>query len=230
MINVVKELDTKYLAAHYVKDLYRLFERDSELDLGGARVCRDCMQAIIRALGEGAHIYDSVDKKQDDYLKDACARMKKQEELAKISTKLYLPQDLDKTMDYIKRLEVGPVYEVDTDRELNIAYIVMVQALRPEIQINPSILMGRLFAFIRSNLFPSKKKWGEFYRMAGHTFVIEKPASDYEAYVSDNTVVPTAFGKDVLIDLEEWQPVIKAATDDYEYSFQHKFHRIKDYL
>lgn len=230
MINVVKELKTKYLAAHYVRDLYSIFEKDKEIDLGGARVCRDCMKVVLGAIEDGANVYDSVDKKQDAYLKDAYARRELRVKLAQTSKPLYLPQYLDKTIEYIKKLEVGSVYEVSTDKELNIPYIVMIQALRPEIQINPSIIMSKLFAFIRTYLFPCKKRWGEFYRMSGNTFVVEKPDADYETYIRDNTVIPTAFGKDVLMGLEEWQPVIEAATEAYEYNFQHKFHRIKDYL
>lgn len=148
------------------------------------------------------------------------------------TTPLPLPTTTESVIPTIKALSPEKLYSIPNGRAmLNASFVFLVQAARPEIQIDLGNSVGEVLALIYDNLFPSSHRWDNFYKLVSPTFVMaQPPAGEYNNFIRDNIVVPADFGTKCLFTLPEWSYCISRISKLLDKRMNPKKRKIKDYL
>lgn len=231
MTKLIDQLGTKYFAAHYAGDVKTFLSTAKEVDLAGAKICRDVMKHVMSAAYAGVEVHDTEDLEREAYFEEN----RRRRELQKSGTKvidLPIPTCAGEVIPLIKSLDEGKTYRIlDGRSDSHKAFTVLVQATRPEIRIDLNSSVGEVLALVHDNLYPNTHRWEEFYVLVGFTFVVKRPAPDeYSSFINDNIAVPTAFGKEKLYRLPEWAHCLRRVSRILEKSMKPRNRRIKDYL
>ena len=231
MDKLTEVFHTDYFPAHYANEVNRYLQTVTEVDLSGAHICRDTMKHLLSASERGVMIHDTVNTLADVYFEEARRRMNMRDVL-KATASLPMPESLADVIPTIRKLDPDEIYHMDKGAMVSQqAFAIIVQAVRPEIQLNLESYVGEVLALVYANLFPSNYHWDKFYVVDGTTFVVEEaPVDDYDRYVSEHIVVPTVFGQERLSNKPEWERCINAISSILEKSMRPKNHKLSDYL
>lgn len=231
MTKLVDKFGTQYFAAHYAGEVKQFLSTATEVDLAGARICRDVMKHILTAAYAGVVVHDSEDPEREAYFEEN----RRRRELQKSSptpTLLPIPSRVEDIIPTIKSLDETKLYSIKDGRQAsNQAFVFLVQAARPEIRIDLGSYVGEVMALVYGNLFPSSHRWEEFYVLVGTTFMVKRPLpGEYNTFINENLAVPTDFGQKCLFKLQEWSHCIDRITRVLEKSMKPRNRHIKDYL
>lgn len=61
MTKLVNQFGTQYFASHYAGEVKSFLSTVKQVDLAGARICRDVMKHITSAAYEGVEVHDTED-------------------------------------------------------------------------------------------------------------------------------------------------------------------------
>lgn len=231
MTKLVDQFGTQYFAAHFSGEVKQFLSTATEVDLAGARICRDVMKHIMSAAYEGAEIHDTQDPEREAYFQEN----KRRRELQKSKPTpivLSIPTCAEDTIPLIQALNPEKLYSIQDGRLIsNQAFVFLVQAARPEIRVDLGSYVGEILALVYDNLFPNTHRWEAFYELVGTTFVIRRPPpGEYNSYINENIVVPTDFGQKCLFKFPEWERCIDRISKLLEKSMKPRNRHIKDYL
>lgn len=231
MTKLVDQFGTKYFAAHYAGEVKKFLSTAKQVDLAGARICRDVMKHVSSAAYEGVEIHDTEDPEREAYFEEN----RRRRELQKSNptpVPLPIPSSSDEVIRLIKALDPNKLYGISDGRLVsNQAFVCLVQAARPEIKIDLGSYVGEVMALVYNNLFPSSHRWDEFYVLVGTTFVVQRPTpGEYSNFINEHIAIPSVFGKECLFKLPEWDRCIGRISHLLEKSMKPKSRKIKDYL
>lgn len=238
MTKLVDQFGTKYFADHYAAEVGAFLKEQAKngnpVDLADARLCYSSMEAARVAAYDGCELHDSMDPEREAYFAENRRRRKRQLELEEIGEEmLYVPPTYDLILPYMHRLSSDCVYCLGTygDPSVEAAYIVLVQAARPDVTIDLKRDVDTVMRMVYDNLFPNTHRWESFYVLRGTTFVEETPdANNYDRFIQSNVVVPTDFGRKRLLALGEWRRCLSRVSEIIEKKLRPKKRHIKDYL
>lgn len=231
MTKLVDQFGTQYFASHYAGEVKTFLSTAKEVDLAGARICRDVMKHIMSAAYDGVEVHDTEDPEREAYF----GENRRRRELQKSNptpVPLSIPASSDEVIPAIKSLDPNKLYSIRDGRLVsNQAFVFLIQAARPEIKVDLGSYVGEILALIYDNLFPSSYKWDEFYVLVGTTFVVQRPApGEYNSFINEHIAVPSVFGRECLFKLPEWDRCIRRISQLLEKSMKPKNRKIKDYL
>ena len=231
MTKLVDQFGTQYFASHYAGEVKSFLSTVKQVDLAGARICRDVMKHITSAAYEGVEVHDTEDPEREAYFEENRRRLELQKSCP-TSVPLPLPANAEDAVNVINSLDPSRLYHMENGRaDADRAFAFIVQAARPEIKIDLRSSVGELFKLIADNLYPNSHRWEEFYVLVGFTFVVQRPVpGEYNLFLSDNLAIPTEFGKENLFKLPEWRHCIDRVVKVLEKSMKPKNRKIKDYL
>lgn len=231
MTKLVDQFGTQYFASHFSGEVKSFLSTVQEVDLAGARICRDVMKHIITASADGVEVHDTEDSEREEFFRESRRRRELQKSNPQ-AVPLPIPTTPEEVVPLIKSLDSNKLYGIRDGRSIsNQAFVFLVQAARPEIRIDLGSYVGEILAIVYDNLYPTSHKWDEFYVLAGTTFVVQRPdPAEYSRFINDNVAVPTAFGQECLFKLPEWDRCIKHIFKLLEKSMKPKSRKIKDYL
>lgn len=230
-IKLIEHFGTQYFAAHYAGEVQTFLSTVQEVDIAGARICRDVMKYVMSAAYNGVLVRDTEDAERDAFFEEN--RRRRELQTATITRQvLPLPSTLEEVIPLIKSLDEDIYYNLPDGRlRVEQAFSFLVQAARPEIKIDLKSCVGEMLAFVYSNLFPTQHTWEEFYVLVGSTFTIQRPSPEtYNQFLSENIVVPTDFGRKCLFKLPEWERCINRVSSMLEKSLRPKERKLNDFL
>lgn len=233
MMKLTEALGTKFFHKAYAPLVKNILDQVDEIDTAGARIAFDVMQVIQQCCWEGSVIVrDTENPKLDTYYSEQRRRGELHRKCEEIHEDMYPPRNVESIISYIKELDPDTLYFViDVSSPLWYSYVFLVQAFRPEIKIEIGSGLKTMFTAIYSELFPTKKRWDEFYVLVGTTFEIRRPTpEEYDDFVRSNIVVPTAFGRDEIAKCEEWNECFSRMANILRKELQPQYHKISDYL
>lgn len=235
MTKLVEHFNTCYFPSHFSSNVGALVRKEKGTDIAGAHICRDVMEVLICLSYQGAAIVDSEDSERNGYFMENHRRGRNTAEIAATGTTfstLRLPKSVAEVPELITKLETGKVYGTDLNQvKLQLAYIFLVQAARPDITIDLGATVPQLFLTIYRNLLPSPHRWENFYVLTGNTFIeTQAPKEGYDTFISTNVCVPTDFGRICLFKEPAWAPCIKRITRHLELQLQSKRKSLTDYI
>ena len=231
MTKLVDQFGTQYFASHYAGEVNSFLSTVNQVDLAGARICRDVMKYIMSAAYAGLEVHDTEDPEREAFFAEN-RRRRELDRSCPTPIPLPLPHSDEEVVTLIKSLDPDKMYcmgngKSDVDR----AFAFLVQAARPEIKIDLQSSVGELFKLIADNLYPNSHQWDEFYVLIGYTFAVQRPIpGEYRAFLSDNLAIPSVFGREVLFKLPEWRHCIDRISKLLEKSMKPRNRKIKDYL
>lgn len=200
MVKLVDSMGTKYIHMGYYKELQDLLEgelKGQEIDLADARLPRDTWE-LVQTLGvRGTCSFcDSMDSKRDRILKEN--RRRYLEEQNTQYAELHIPPAMEYMEKYLDSYEPGKTYRVlSKTNQFAAAWVILVQAARPDITIDLYTLTTTVFGLIKRNLPVSSYPVGEpVYYLTGTAFDIEEnPTIDF---IRRESCVPVEFGQQCL--------------------------------
>lgn len=233
MTKLIDALGTKYVYKAFETEVIQLLNSEDEIDTAGARITFDVMRRISDACWSGtAHVIDSSNPNLNAFYEEQRKRGELCRQCTEEQEKLYRPAEVERLVPSIKALEPETIYYAeDISSSLWYSYVFLVQAFRPDVIVQIGAGLAELFTAIYSSLFPNKYRWDEFYVLTGTTYTIHRPdPADYEAFIRNNVVVPTAFGRDELMLLDEWRACCSKMANTFKRECQPRYHKISDYL
>ena len=161
MTKLVDQFGTQYFASHYAGEVKSFLSTVKQVDLAGARICRDVMKHITSAAYEGVEVHDTEDPEREAYFEENRRRLELQKSCP-TSVPLPLPSTAEDAVNVINSLDPSRLYHMENGRaDADRAFAFIVQAARPEIKIDLRSSVGELFKLIADNLYPNSHRWEE---------------------------------------------------------------------
>lgn len=259
-MKITEILNTKYLARHWVRDLSYFLEllttdkknkrwdamvdrvrsggKPYEIDLGGARICRDVMNYITQYDHEDVVFVDSVDSVRNSMLEENRYRRKLDYTVVPLPTF----NNINNLHNYLMSLKGDVVYgRGDMHKGLAIRLAVIIQALRPEITLDLSGDYESLYSYVSSMINMHDYKCNTVSYVINGSIFTQDVSSDgtvhipgegdikWDSFVSRYACVPTEFGNKQVPQNDTWRRVIKTCIEEIP-DFIEKRTSITDYF
>ena len=142
MTKLVDQFGTQYFASHFSGEVKSFLSTVQEVDLAGARICRDVMKHIITASADGVEVHDTEDSEREEFFRESRRRRELQKSNPQ-AVPLPIPTTPEEVVPLIKSLDSNKLYGIRDGRSIsNQAFVFLVQAARPEIRIDLGSYVG----------------------------------------------------------------------------------------
>ena len=115
MTKLVDQFGTQYFASHYAGEVKSFLSTVKQVDLAGARICRDVMKHITSAAYEGVEVHDTEDPEQEAYFEENRRRLELQKSCP-TSVPLPLPATAEDAVNVINSLDPSRLYHMENGR------------------------------------------------------------------------------------------------------------------
>ncbi|MDR1523239.1 MAG: hypothetical protein LBS29_04745 [Endomicrobium sp.] len=237
-VKLVDLVGTKYLTINFAGKVAKLLEEYKTVDFADARITMDVANVIRIAQTEDTNYYDSENAYRDKIFKENMRRLKDKESRVPLRApnvnellSVYLASLSTDVVYIIKRqgLEfyLNPKIEFDEITSLLIPTSVLVNMMRPNVQIDYDMYCNHLFNFITRRLklkeFKDEKDWillvdGTTLNVSFEGDTIYMPFRGYctfDTFIESYEVIPAHFGRIELHKDKRWDKVYGDAIAAY---------------
>ena len=233
MVNLLSKFDTKYIHDAYYKDLEVVLKelKGEDVDIADARLTKNTWALVQDYNARGlCTCHDTLDPERDRVLK--INRQRYLEERNTPVVEFFMPKSIESMESVLDSYVPGQRYKIMRGSTyFTAAWVILVQAARPEIDIDLGAVVIQVFELISSNLLPSEYPPGPVYYRTGTTFdTKDNPDKDF---ILSNMCVPVEFGQACLYKkgyVERWDRVLQAAERIVNREINQQHRHISDFL